>query len=84
MSKTKQSPKLLTQKQMFFVSGHLNETIDGATSWTFAVHADTGEEACNAARRTASQYGLIFTMELCVYARGPRIKRGIASYGRVS
>jgi hypothetical protein len=79
----KTSATLTTQKQLFFVSGHLNEPVDGATSWTFAEYANTGEEACRRAVTTAARYGLKFTMELCVYARGPRVKRGIASYDRV-
>jgi hypothetical protein len=71
------------QKQLFFVSGHLSEPVEGSTSWTFAKHADTGEAACRMAVAEALRYGLRFTMELCVYARGPRIKGGIATYDRI-
>jgi len=82
--KTTALPGLRMQKQLFYVAGHLNEPVDGSTSWTFYVHADTGEDAYNAARNLASRYGYVFTMELCTYARGPRVKRGIAGYGRMS
>ena len=77
-------PKTLhLQKQMFFVAGHIDQDIEGATSWTFSVLADNGAEACRSVVRDAARYGLRFTMELCVYARGPRIRRGISSYGRI-
>jgi len=75
---------LSLQKQLFMVSGYLNEDVDGMTSWTFAEYANTGEVACRQAVATAARYGLKFTMELCSYGRGPRPKRSVASYGRIS
>lgn len=72
------------QKQLFFVSGHLDDAVEGSTSWTFEEYADNGEQAVRLAVGEALRYGLRFTMELCVYARGPRIKRGVASYNRIS
>lgn len=79
------SPKTLGyQKQLFFVSGHLSEPVEGSTSWTFEQYADTGEQATRMSVAEAARYGLGFRMELCVYARGPRVKRGVASYNRIS
>lgn len=81
--KRKSTSTLGSQKQLFFVSGHLDEPVDGSTSWTFKEFATTGEEACRKATATAGRYGFKFTMELCVYARGPRVKRGVATYNRI-
>ena len=72
------------QKQLFLISGPLDEDIEGSTSWTFAEYANNGAEACRMAVATATRYGLRFTMELCSYGRGPRIKRGVATYNRIS
>jgi hypothetical protein len=84
MAARKVRQQLQVQKQLFFVAGHLSEPVAGSTSWTFDIHADDGDEAVRRAKAIAARYQQTFIMELCVYARGPRIKRGVASYDRIS
>lgn len=82
--KARTGSALSVQKQLFHVAGHLSEPVNGSTSWIFDVQADNGDEAVRRAKAIAARYHLTFTMELCQYVRGPRIKRGIASYNRIS